>query len=359
MAGDDVSPDEMQRFSSSRDPIDAVLNGDSLDKDLLEVAVLVHDVRAAYLSENPLRRRPELVAYTGPTAATEMHLDASGPPGHAVASAPPASAACPDGPPSVAKDSRAKSAGRKRAASGLLAFAGTLGGKVVAGGVAVAATVGMLHTAGAVHLPIPPGGGQSPAEQPDDGTAGNGDQQGPSGAGGGGQPQTGEPSGQGQPGEGGRQGPEQSTRTAPQDEAHAYTEAVDEWTDCVADAAAARSDADARATGGFDPRETCGEKPEPSDFGLDEAPSATPGSGAGNQGDGSTGEGRRDQTPVPDTVPPGSGDPDPPGQGSDPRGAGSGNANRGGTPAQDTPGGTAPGRPDSGGSRPPAGPPSS
>lgn len=359
MTGEDVPSSEMQWLSSSQDPIDAVLTGDSLDEDLLDVSALVHDVRAAYLSDDPLRRCPELVAYTGPTAGTEEHLDASGPSGHAVASAPPASAACPDGPSMVAEPTGATNAGGKRAARMLVAFGSTLGGKIAVGTMAMATTLGGLHTAGALDVPILPdrdqvpeehskigdGSGladdsdaersESPApERPSNEDAGSGRRRGQSQA---------EPPGQGQ-------GPASTTRNAAQE----YVQAVQDWNDCVAEAA---SGPEKQEAGGFNPREACGPKPEPADFGLGEKPDTPQDRADRDTTAGEEGEGAPDQVPASDPGSSGSGDPA--GKGSDPPGAGSGNTNGStGKPAS-TPGATAPGRLDGGGPPSQAGPASS
>jgi hypothetical protein len=58
--------------------------------------------------------------------------------------------------------------------------------------------------------------------------------------------------------------------------AEAYAEAVQDWTDCVAENAAAQGDHEARQPDPFDPTEGCGEKPDPMDFGITEPPAAMP-----------------------------------------------------------------------------------
>lgn len=71
-----------------------------------------------------------------------------------------------------------------------------------------------------------------------------------------------------------------------------YAEAVRDWTRCVAENAsgqgAQQRDEDTRRQGAFDPREGCGERPQPADFGLTE-----------NEAD----EYRPEDVPRPDDIP--------------------------------------------------------
>ena len=64
-----------------------------------------------------------------------------------------------------------------------------------------------------------------------------------------------------------------ATAAAKQDAAQAYSDAVREWTTCVADAAAAHEG----STEPFDPVAACGERPSPHDFGLSDLPSQADG----------------------------------------------------------------------------------
>ncbi|HEX6424634.1 MAG TPA: hypothetical protein VFZ79_14225 [Acidimicrobiales bacterium] len=200
---------DMRRSGSARDPVDAVLRGDGEGRDLLDVAALVHDLRAAYDRAEPLARGPQLTAFT------------------------------------VAGGPHAERLGRKRHSmlTGLSAFLGTLTGKVVLGTAVTAASVGGLHAADVVDVPVLPDTGP-PTEQHD---------------GDGGRPDT--------------AGADGANDTAEGNAAAAaeYTDAVRVWTDCVADAAG-QGDADTRTTGGFDPRDACGDHPQPADFGLTELP---------------------------------------------------------------------------------------
>src|SRR5690606_12326549 len=71
MADECVSRAEMRRIGPDRDPIDAVLRGEDEGDDLLDVAALVHDLRAAYTPAGPLVRGPELAAFTEAHLVTE------------------------------------------------------------------------------------------------------------------------------------------------------------------------------------------------------------------------------------------------------------------------------------------------
>lgn len=234
---EDVTSDEMRWISSQTDPVDAVLSGDAHDEDLLDVAAIVHDLRSAYLPEEPLCHRPALAAFTG--AHLETDRDRGGSVRHGV----PAAAAS-----IAAQTHRAEPIGRTRnkmlsAISGLVA---TLTGKVFLGTAVAAASVGGLHAADVVTVPALPNNDRPGAEQQFDGEAGS-----PSSA-----------SAEGQ-----------QTAAEKQAAARAYAGAVQEWTDCVADNAAAQGTAETRVTGQFDPREGCGDHPRPEDFGLTNLPS--------------------------------------------------------------------------------------
>lgn len=200
----------MRRSGSARDPIDAVLRGDGEGRDLLDVAALIHDLRSAYDRAEPLARGPQLTAFT------------------------------------VAGGPHAERLERRRHSmlTGLSAFLGTLTGKVVLGTAVTAASVGGLHAADVVDVPVLPDTGP-PTEQ-HDGDGGRPDTAGADGA--------------------------NETAEGKAAAAAAYTDAVRSWTDCVAGAAAGQGDADTRTTGGFDPRDDCGDHPQPADFGLTELP---------------------------------------------------------------------------------------
>lgn len=60
----DVAEVEMRWFRPHRDEIDAVVGDDLLDDDLADVAAIVHDLRSAYLRDEPVPRHPALLAFT-------------------------------------------------------------------------------------------------------------------------------------------------------------------------------------------------------------------------------------------------------------------------------------------------------
>lgn len=245
MADDAVSSGEMRWNTSQTDPIDAVLSGDPADpgdEDLLHVANVVHDIRSAYLPAEPLRRRAALAAFT--QSRPEAAVDPTAPTGDQAA-ATPAEA-------SVGEASNAGPDGRKRPKmlSTISGFVGTVAGKAVLGTAVAAASVGGLHAADVVDVPTLPDSDPAAVERPS-----ANDSRGDTGA----------------PTDTASEG--QQTAADKQAAAQAHAAAVREWTDCVADAAAAQGDAETRVTGGFDPREACGEQPRPQDYGLTALPS--------------------------------------------------------------------------------------
>jgi hypothetical protein len=241
MADDAVPFDEMRWDRLQNDPIDAVLSGAPLDEDLFDVAAIIHDMRSTYLPVEPLRRRPALAAFI------EAPLDAAGDPRAMAESSAIRSAAR-----TAPHTSHAERIGRKRheMLSAVSSFVATLTGKVVLATAVTAASVGALHATDAVDVPIlPDNDGPAAHEQVENG---NGD-------------------GPGGPADAGAQG--QQTAAEKQAAAQAYADAVQEWTDCVAESAAAQGVEETRTTGAFDPRDACGEHPMPDDFGLTELPS--------------------------------------------------------------------------------------
>jgi hypothetical protein len=58
--------------------------------------------------------------------------------------------------------------------------------------------------------------------------------------------------------------------------AEAHAEPIQDWTDCVAEAAAAQGDEELRQPEPFDPAVGCGDKPEPPEGGLDDFVEVTP-----------------------------------------------------------------------------------
>jgi hypothetical protein len=218
------------------------LSGEPLDEDLLDVAAIVHDIRATYLpmaSPSPDAGMP---------AATRTHLGAdTDPTGGERGVTPVASQVG-----SIGEVSDPEPRGRKRSRmlSTVGGFVGTLTGKVLVGTAVAAASVGGLHAGDVVDVPGLPGNDRPAAEQSG---AGNADHEAASAD------------------AAAEEG--QQTAAEKQAAAQAYTDAVRAWTDCVAEAAAAQGDAENRATGGFDPREECGDQPRPEDYGLTDLPS--------------------------------------------------------------------------------------
>jgi hypothetical protein len=239
VADDGVSSGEMRWPAAQTDPIDAVLDDVAVDDDLLDVAAVVHDIRAAYLPAAPLRRSDALAAFTDARldAGDDLAARPSGRPDPTVAG--------------VAGGTR-RTERRRRTRTTMLTtvsgFVGTLTGKVVLGTAVAAAGVGGLHAADVAEVPILPAH-DSPAAD-DAGAAGQGQSSSPAA--------------------GGIAG--QMTAAEKQAAADAHAGAVRAWTDCVAGAAAARGDADTRTHGAFDPRATCGDMPTPAQFGLTDLP---------------------------------------------------------------------------------------
>lgn len=278
MSDDGVPWDEMRWTGSHTDPIDAVLAGSDDREDLLDVAAMVHDLQATYLRATPLRRSPELVAFTEGDLGAARHLAGR------TSEAGPLSAA--DRKPAKRK--------RKSMLTGLSTFVGTVTGKVVLGTAVAAASAGTLHATNVVDVPALPDS-QRPTEQPAD-DAGNP----------GGRPE--DPGRPDQAGEG------TSTAEANREAAATYTDAVQDWTDCVSDAASNQGDAQTRTTGGFDPAEACGDRPQPADYGLNELPSQAADAAGEATGDPPAGPGEAPAAPAEETPAetPGENAPEPP-----------------------------------------------
>jgi hypothetical protein len=272
MAPDVVPSGEMRRNASPVDPIDAVLSGDPLEEDLLDVAAIVHDIRSAYLPSEPLALGSSLLELTGASVATGLdHAE--------VAVASGASRGSPDDAGTTHREGR-------KMLSTVSTFVGTLTGKVVLGAAVAAASVGGLHAADVVDVPAMPGSGPPAAEnRSDDGNVG-----GPAEAG------------------EGREGAQDRQAAV-----EAYTAAVQEWTDCVAATAASQGDASTRTTAGFDPREGCGEHPAPGDYGLTDLPDQASDT-ARDAVDGTPGQGTGPVTP--DAADPATGGSNPPDPGA-------------------------------------------
>lgn len=143
MHRDDVPPDEMKLFRSAPDPIDAARRGEPVVDPAIDA--LVHDLRSAYLPDEPRPRSAALVVFAGP--GDDVSVPDATQPDHA-----------PVVPLAVALGSR-----RRRAAVGVAAFAATVTGKVVLGGAVAAATLGGLHAADVVDVPLLPEVPRSPA----------------------------------------------------------------------------------------------------------------------------------------------------------------------------------------------------
>lgn len=149
--------------------------------------------------------------------------------------------------------------------SGLSGFLATVTGKVVLTGAVAAASVGGLHAGDVVDVPGLPDNDPPAAEQaanaddnadaqnddlPDEATEG------------------------------------QQTAEEKQAAAEAYTTAVQDWTDCVSEHAAAQGDETTSTTGEFDPRSECDDRPTPQDFGLTEVPDQADQDGVENSEEG-------------------------------------------------------------------------
>ncbi|MBN2624174.1 MAG: hypothetical protein JXA83_12425 [Acidimicrobiales bacterium] len=241
MTGHDVPSDEMRWGRHHTDPIDAVLGDESVDDDLTDVAAIVHDLRSAYVTDEPLPRRPALAAFTDAPLDDDGDLlvAAGRHVGHPAAGA-------------AGRPDRSERLGRKRhrMLSALSGFVATLTGKVVLGTAVTAASVGGLHAADVVDVPALPDNDRPAVEQQaepeNDRVAGDADK-----------PDV----------EGAQLGDDKQAA------AEAFTDAIREWTDCVGAEAAAQGDEATRTTAGFDPRAECGDRPEPGEFGLTDVPS--------------------------------------------------------------------------------------
>lgn len=262
----------MRQTDSRPDPVDAVLGGDNEGEDLLDVAVLVHDLQAAYRRPQPLELGAELVAFTGTHLLTD-HDVAPSDQGVLVGE--------PDG----------ETHGRKRhpMLTGLSGFVGTLTGKFVLGTAVTAASVGGLHAADVVDVPVLPDTAAS-ADRPEQSDGSQGTDVPDAAVEG------------------------QATAEGNRAAADAYSEAVQAWTDCVATAAAANGDNPPEAGDGFDPSADCGDQPNPTDYGLADLPEQA--ADAAQDAPRSAPDGATPDTPAPaspagtaTTVPTESGDP--------------------------------------------------
>lgn len=236
-----VPSDEMRWIRPSSDPIDAVLGGEP-PGELSDVAEICHALRSAYLPGEPLRRSPELAAFT------QAHLNQTGD--------VPALTGTRDGNAEMAARSALwQRTGRRtrKMLTSVSAFVATLTGKVVVGTAVAVASVGGLHAADVIDVPGLPDVTSQAVEPavPSSGDTAPSD----------GDPDLPDPAVRGQ-----------ETAEERRDAAEAYSEAVQDWTACVSDNAAAQGDETTRTTGEFDPRESCGDRPQPGDFGLTDLP---------------------------------------------------------------------------------------
>lgn len=284
MHDEGVAGDEMRWFRPHRDEIDAVLGDDLLNDDLADVAAIVHDLRSAYLRDEPMPRHPALLAFTA------MPLDENGEPLVTAVSNAHGSA-----PQTAGLPNREPTRKRNRMLESVSALVATVAGKVVLGTAVAAASVGGLHAADVVDVPGLP---DRAAEQAVTVTDEAGDQS-----------QNAE--GNGEPAEAAADGQETAEAAKAKQEAAAdFTSAMEEWSTCAEEAEG-------------DPVEECGPRPHPSDFGLttppttqaDGAPESSPAPGAATQGADNDPTDSGTNTPAPATGTEGS-DNDPSDQGT-------------------------------------------
>ena len=238
MPGDDVPPPEMHWFRH-RDEIDAVLGDDQhLDDDLSDVAVIVHDLRSAYLSDERLPRQPALAAITGgplddkgdPLATAASNADGSAPQMAQMA-----------GLPNRAPDSGGRSTMKKA----LAALTATIAAKIALGTAIAAASVAGLHAAAVVDIPFLPDRADERAVIATQGAG----------------PDAGA-------GAGADADADEGTEAEEADGESEHSLLMQAWSACVDEASAARDEAmadyDASVNGPpgrFDPEEACGERP--------------------------------------------------------------------------------------------------
>lgn len=220
----------MRRRHPIRDEaFEAILHGQTVEQpdDLAPVGGLVADLRAAY-QVGVFQPSAELTAFmAAPLAPGQVATDA-----------------LPVGRPAPKRR-------KARMLSGLSGFLATLTGKVVLGTAVAAASVGALHAGDAIDVPgLPEAGRDRAAEHEDAVETHNGNDELPDEA------------------VEGKQTAEENHAAAT-----AYTDAVREWTECVSENAQAQGDETTRVTGGFDPRDGCGDHPNPHDFRDTDVPS--------------------------------------------------------------------------------------
>jgi hypothetical protein len=266
MDHDDVFEGEMHLFRSQPDPIDAVVGDEVLDEDFTDIAAIVHELRAAYMPVEPLAPSSALSAFTEVPVGDLLVAAGSKAHGstHQMAGLP-----------------NPKEPRRKKMLSAVGAFVTTLTGKVMLTTAVAAASVGGLHAADVVDLPLLP---DKAIEAPLEETPTADEVR-----------QDGETPDQAEAGK--------ATAEASKAAAAEYSEAVREWTDCVAANAGPRGDDE----------EGCKDRPSPTDFALTELPDQA-----------SDGQANKPETPASDGAP-----------GELPYRAGDGQANKPETPAGD------------------------
>lgn len=235
----------MRKRRANRDEaIEAVLRGEQPtgDDELGSVAEFVGDLRATYESGPDPVRSPALTAFMEAPALEAQAV--------------------------MQPTWRQRLEGRRiRMLSGLSGFLATVTGKVVLTGAVAAASVGGLHAGDVVDVPGLPDNDPPAAEQAENGSNEN------------------DVDGQND------DRPDdavegQQTAEEKQAAAEAYTTAVQDWTDCVSENAAAQGDETTSTTGEFDPRSECDDRPTPEDFGLTEVPDQADQEGVENGEDG-------------------------------------------------------------------------
>lgn len=272
MDEDDVAPGEMRWFRPHRDEIDAVLGDDLLDEDLADVAAIVHDLRSAYLREEPVPRHAALRAFTA------TPLDDNGDPLVTAASNAHGSAAQTAGLPNREPNRR-----KNKMLETVSALVATVAGKVVLGTAVAAASVGGLHAADVVEVPgLPEQSSEQAVSATDEAGNQSQDPEEVDGA-----DESGEPAEEAADG--------QETAEAAQakkDAAAAFTADMEEWSTCAEEAGEAE----------LNPVEECGDRPHPSDYGLTQAPTSQADDRGRPETTPADDRGRPEATPAPDAA---------------------------------------------------------
>lgn len=229
-----------------RDEIDAVLGDDLLDDDLADVAAIVHDLRSAYLRDEPLPRHPALQAFAAMPAGGD---------GDPLAAGERQTSWAPNRAESTGAGTTTRARTRTRVVQTATALLATLAGKVALGTAIAAASVGGLHATAVVDVPGLPDRSAEPAEEPSEAPESRG-----------GQPDRADPPvGADHPGGvDGTTGAQETTTGAQAKQEAAeqeFTADMESWTDCADDP----DEPDATERSQVD---RCGEPPRPGDYGL-------------------------------------------------------------------------------------------